>query len=184
MIQLGYWKYASGNWIHFSYEDEGFNFAAPQIWKGLFSYRKGWFVYTPLALIAIAGIIPIFRKYRAMSLGIVIFLAMNIYVVFSWYQWYYGGGFGSRPMIETYAVLAFPLAGLLEWVLRRRQKAARIFSAIILMLVLVLNIFQTYQYSLGVIPWDHTNKEYYWEVFLQLETTEEEWRLLDFDEGP
>lgn len=47
-LQLSYWKYSTGNWIHFSYEEEGFNFRKPEIINGLFSYRKGWLVYLSL----------------------------------------------------------------------------------------------------------------------------------------
>ena len=48
-VQFGYWRYITGHWLFYSYIDEGFNFLHPHIVKGLFSYRKGWFVYTVLS---------------------------------------------------------------------------------------------------------------------------------------
>lgn len=45
--QIVYWKYTTGNYLYFSYQNEGFFFNNPQIIKGLFGYRKGWFLYTP-----------------------------------------------------------------------------------------------------------------------------------------
>jgi hypothetical protein len=181
LIQLGYWKYATGNWIYFSYQDEGFDFSNPQIMNGLFSYRKGWFVYTPIALVGVLGLVVSLRKYFVMSLGMLLFLCINIYVIFSWHQWYYGGGFGARPLVESLVVVAFPLAALLDYIITKHILVRNSTYQILLLLV-VLNLFQTYQFSLGVIPWDHTNKDYYWRVFGKLSTTDEDWKLLHLDE--
>ncbi|MCO6493745.1 MAG: glycosyltransferase family 39 protein, partial [Phaeodactylibacter sp.] len=46
-IQLIYWKYVSGDWIVYSYQDQGFSWLSPHIRNGLFSYRAGWLMYTP-----------------------------------------------------------------------------------------------------------------------------------------
>jgi len=106
---------------------------------------------------------------------------VNIYIVFSWYQWYYGGGFGSRPMIESLAVLAFPMATVISYVLSLRGALKPLVMGLIISLV-GLNIFQTYQYSRGIIPWDHNNRAYYWRTFFNVEHTKGDWDLLDFDE--
>jgi hypothetical protein len=36
---------------------------------------------------------------------------------------------------------------------------------IVMGLFVVLNIFQTYQYSMGLIHWSRMSKEFYWRVF-------------------
>ena len=178
MIQLGYWKYITGEWIHYSYEEEGFNFLKPEIWNGLLSYRKGWFVYTPLAIVCIIGLVNLWRTFPKLFLGITTYLIVNVYIVFSWHQWYYGGGFGSRALIESYAVLSIPLACFVAWVLSVRSKVLKSFVGLILVSLVVLNLWQSYQFSLGTIPWDHNNKEYYWRVFFKKHRTEEDWKLL------
>ena len=182
MFQLGYWKYATGNWVHYSYEEEGFNFANPEIWKGLFSYRKGWFVYSPIAFISFIGFIALWKYYRKMVLPLLIYFVVTIYIVFSWHQWWYGGGFGARAMVESYALMAIPLAGLLYWIKNRNSKPLKIISSAIFVCLIALNMFQTYQFSIAVIPWDHTNKEYYWRVFLKDHRTDEDWQVLNFNE--
>ena len=51
--QMIYWNEMTGHWLYFSYgSDERFFFGDPAIIKGLFSYRKGLFIYTPLLLFA------------------------------------------------------------------------------------------------------------------------------------
>jgi len=180
-IQLIAWKYYSGDWIHYSYEEEGFDFRNPHIWEGLFSYRKGWFVWTPIALLALCGFLTMRGGHRSRILPLLLPVALAVYIVFSWGQWWYGGGFGARPMIEYFALLSFPLAALIRWGTAGKHALVRAGTIGVLALLMVYHSFQTYQYSLGVYPWDQTNKNYYWRVFLKLEKTEEDWKLLEWD---
>jgi len=177
-IQLCYWKYATRNWLYYSYGSERFNFLDPEILRGLFSYRKGWFVYTPLAFITLFGFIPTYNKHKIMTLGMVLFLCLHIYITFSWWQWYYGGGFGSRPMIEVTALLSFPLAILVDFI-KKQKKYFYYTVKLILLFLTCLSVFQSYQYSLSIIPYDHVNEKYYWRVFGKISVTDVDKKLLD-----
>lgn len=178
LIQMGYWKYVTGHWIHDSYEEEGFNFLHPHIWEGLFSYRKGWFVYTPVALICLLGLIIVKKQYPRFFWAIALYCLLNIYVVFSWYAWYYGGSFGCRALVESFAVLAFPLASLMRWIYSKRN-IIKITATGILVLFCALNIWQTYQYSLNIIPYDENTSAYYWRVFFKQKANTEDYHLLE-----
>lgn len=59
MIQFTYWKLACGSWLIDSYANpgEGLDLLAPHTVDFLFSFRKGWYVYTPLMLIATGAIL-------------------------------------------------------------------------------------------------------------------------------
>ncbi len=47
-----------------------------------------------------------------------------------------------------------------------------------------LNIWQTYQFNLGVIPWDYVTKEYYWRVFFKsTHTPEDDLLLMSIEEA-
>lgn len=177
-IQLGYWKYATGQWVYYSYTDEGFDFLRPKIWKGLFSYRKGWFVYTPLALFFCAGFIPLFKRRGRLFLPALAFILLHVYVVFSWRIWHYASAFSCRPMVEAMAVLSIPACGLIESVGGWRRSAARVGAWTVGLALLALNIFQTYQYSLKIIHFDRMTRAYYWRVFGKLSVTEEDRMLL------
>jgi hypothetical protein len=179
-IQLIYWKYITGDWVHYSYEGEFFNFAQPEIWNGLFSYRKGWFLWTPLAFISFFGFVPVYKYYRGWLMPILLFFLLDIYIVFSWNNWWYGGGFGCRPLIDALPLLAVPLACLVQWIKNSRKMVIRAMSIIIFSFVFLLSVFQTYQYSIGILPWDATNSKYYWRVFGKLKNTGEDWKLLKF----
>ena len=61
-IQLAYWKYAAGEWIVYSYGDQGFNWLHPKIWRGLMGVNIGWWLYTPLMLLAMFGWYGMYKK--------------------------------------------------------------------------------------------------------------------------
>lgn len=165
LVQLSYWKYVTGNWLVYSYGGEHFNFSDPQLFNGLFSYAKGWFVYTPVALVAVAGLWPLYRRNRALALLLLLHLSLSVYLVFSWAQWSYGGSFGCRPLIEVFGLLALPLAALIDATLKKRKLMLTIPLFIFLSFVTVLNMFQSFQLKKNVIQWDFTDKKSYWETF-------------------
>lgn len=163
--QLLYWKSQTGHFIFNSYMDQGkFYFQNPQIINGLFSYRKGWLLYTPVMVFAFLGFFWI-KKYAAnLVLPIVVFLAINIYVVYSWWCWWYGGSFGSRPMVDMYGIMAIPLAAFIERVLISKTWIKSI-AAFLLVGLISLNQFQTKQYRMSLLHFDSMTKEAYWGIF-------------------
>lgn len=179
--QLLYWKYVTGQYLYYSYGVEKFNFSEPQILKGLFSFRKGWFVYSPLVMIGFIGLIYSFfnKKYSFFSWMALIFFIIDIWVVFSWWNWYYGGSFGCRAMLETLALLAFPLTLIVSKVIDQKRKILKYVFFTIVALGIGLNLFQTWQYKRCIIHWDKMNQEYYWKVFLKKSVSTEDSKLLE-----
>jgi len=177
-IQLSYWKYTTGNFLHFSYEEEGFNFIQPDIWNGLFSFKKGWFIYTPIAFICIMGLIPLYKQHKKFLLPIIAFLSMFIYIVFSWWMWWYGWGFGARPMIESYAVLSIPLAAILTWV-RTKKTPYKTALFLTFSFFIWLNIYQTEQYKICTIHGDKMTQEYYWRVWNKMHPNPDDIKYLE-----
>lgn len=170
--QFFYWKTATGHWLYYSYQDEGFFFLKPQIWKGLFGFRKGWFVYTPVMLFAMAGIIMSFKLFKQFFFPIVFYQLINIYIILSWWCWWYGGSYGNRAFIDSYVLLAIPLAVFLSW-LFKQKKIVKIFSNAILILLILLNLFQVRQYYGGVLHYDSMTWKAYQKIWLKSHTTYE-----------
>jgi hypothetical protein len=180
MIQLSYWKYVTGAWIYDGYTEEGFVWTDPAIWKGLFSFRKGWFIYTPLALFMIWGIYSMRRRFSQHIPAVFVFILVNIYVVFSWWNWWYGGSFGARALVESMAVLSLPFAAFTEQLLCRNA-ATKLIAGTMLLLLMSLNMFQSYQCYKNIIHWDAMTRAYYFRVFLKTKTTEEDLKYLMTD---
>ena len=162
-ILLIYWKVITDQWLYFSYGDEGFFFLNPHVINGLFSFRKGWLIYTPLMALAIIGIPILFKKLKDFALPISIFFFLNIWVIFSWWTWWYGASFSSRPMIDSYPILAIPLALIVSYLLKKKWMA--IISIGIIVFFVRLNIFQTNQYRSTLLHYDSMTKEAYWAIW-------------------
>ena len=158
MPQLIYWKTVSGHWLYYSYGEEGFNFLKQQIWKGLTSFMNGWFIYTPVMLFVIPGFVILYRKFKAQFWPIFCFTLLHVYIVYSWHNWYYINSFGSRPMVETYALMAFPLIAVFSVVNRNWLKW--VIAGIVLFFI-VLNQHQTWQISQAIMLSEDGNKAYY-----------------------
>ncbi|MEN8122827.1 MAG: hypothetical protein ABFS35_20980 [Bacteroidota bacterium] len=170
--QLLYWKMQTGSFLYFSYGDEGFFFDNPQIINGLFGFRKGWLLYTPVMVFALIGIFFLKNKLKAFFLPILIFTVLNIYVILSWWSWWYGGSFGLRAFIDSYALLVFPLAAIISYFYKEKKKMARYFVLAFSILLIFHGIFQTKQYYNGAIHWDSMSKAAYWDSFGRLRPSE------------
>ena len=177
--QFIYWHWVSGEVFYFSYGEAGgrFFFNNPQIINILFSFKKGWLIYTPVMIFAIAGIFSLSRKRKEMVAAISVFLVLNIYILSSWWNWWYGGGFGLRSFTDSYAVMAIPFAAFIEAGWARRKLLSRAVTIIIALLILY-NQFQTRQYVNNAIHWWWMNREAYAETFLRLRPTERYWQLI------
>lgn len=173
--QLLYWKVQTGNWFFNSYFGEGFFFGNSHVLEGLFSYRKGWLVYTPMMIFAFIGLMFLSRKNKSFFIPVLTFLIVNTYVVYSWWSWWYGGGFGSRPMIDSYGLLAIPVASFYSAIIKTKGlRPILVFT--LALCFLFLNQFQGWQRRTNMIHWEGMTKKAYWNVFLKPRFhSEEEW---------
>lgn len=161
-IQMVIWKISTGHFIYYSYQDEGFDFMHPHIIDGLFSFKKGWLVYTPVMLLAFVGMAFCQKKY---NIPLITTLVIHCYIVFSWWCWWYGGSFGCRVMIVMYPILALPMAKLLE---RAKTKWAMIAAGLVLAFFMFWNVLQSYQVQKGILHYEDTNWQIYKESLFKI----------------
>jgi hypothetical protein len=172
--QLIYWKLYAGHWFYYSYDDPGvgFEFSSPYIFNFLFSFRKGWFIYTPLMIVSVVGFYHLYIKNRPVFWPIFIYSILNLYIVSSWSCWWYAGGsFSSRSMVSSYPLLAIPFGYFLiqnhkKWIL------------CLLGLIVALNIFQTWQSHKRILSNDRMTAAYYFKIFGKLSASESDKKLL------
>ncbi|MCL4856837.1 MAG: hypothetical protein KJZ55_06155 [Flavobacteriales bacterium] len=161
--QFWYWKIVSGKFLYYSYNEEGFYFTDPKILEGLFSFRKGWLIYTPIMAFSIIGLYFLKDKLKKLLVPISIFTVLNIYIIFSWWCWWYGGTYGQRVMIDSYAMLAIPLAAFVKYADDKRI-VNYLFYGITLFFIW-LNIFQTYQFENQCLHYDSMSSKLYFKQF-------------------
>jgi hypothetical protein len=177
--QFIYWRYISGMFFFFSYGDLGGSFFwhNPQIFNILLSYKKGWFVYTPIMFIAFLGIFILPWKLKKAFLPILLFKILNIYILASWWSWWFGGGFGLRAFIDSYALMAIPFAAVVTFAIEQR-KIIKFPVIALLSLLIWFSYFQTKQYTREAIHYWWMNKEAYWETFLKKRPTDKYKQLI------
>jgi hypothetical protein len=130
----------------------------------LFSFNKGWFIYTPMMMLVFPGLYLLAERNRTIFFGLFFFFLFWFLLAASHPMWNAGAGFGQRFFIETYAVLALPLGYLVQWILQRKPWI-RICLLILPTFFLLLNLFQTWQYTKKIIVAENMNQEYYRMVF-------------------
>jgi hypothetical protein len=167
--QFIYWKTITGNLFYYSYGEEGFFFLEPKFIKSLFSYRSGWLVYSPIMAIALVGFpFMIKQKTKEAFAPILLFTFINMWILFSWWCWWWGGSFGLRPLIDSYAFLAIPFAASIFFI--SKQKIwLKIISFSLVVLLNAYGIFMTAKYHFHSIHFDGMNKELFWYNFNRLE---------------
>ena len=169
-IQLLYWKGATGHWMVDPYTNpaEGLDFNSPHTMNFLFSYRKGWLLYTPMMLFALLGLFWLHRHFRAAATGVIALLLLYVYVTSSWTNWWYADSFSARPMVALYGVLSLALAALITEL--KAHKPWLRWPVFVGMIACVLfNLFQRWQFEHGLIHISRMTEKAYWAVFGQTE---------------
>lgn len=177
--QMFYWHSKTGHWIYDTYKNAGvgLDIFSPHIWNSLFSYRKGWLLYTPIMIFSLFGLYFLYKNNRKIFLPIIVSLVVSSYIVFSWTEWWYGAGFSNRPMITYYALLGIALGYFLLEVKKWNLGLRMLFASCVVFMIF-LNQFQWWQLRNYILDPYRTTKEYYWATFLKTKVKPEYNELL------
>jgi hypothetical protein len=160
MPQLLYWHHLTGHFIVNAYaSNPKLELTHPHLLAVAFSIRKGLFFWTPLVALALAGLPFLRSRAPAVLLATPAVLAVNFWVVASWSQWWYGGSFGQRALVDSLPLVALGLAGLFDWARATRALAPVALAAV---LTSCLALHGMAEYWLGNIPYDDTT----WQIYL------------------
>jgi hypothetical protein len=162
--QLWLYHRATGRWFISSYGTLGFTFGSPHIAGVLVSPTKGLFFYAPLLLLAIPGLAALPGRLRAWRPAIAVLLALNTYLIASWWDWQFGASYGHRGFVDLYPLFALGLAA--AFTRASATPAVRGATATVVVLLCVLSIFQMLQYWHGILPMSDVTWAQYRELFL------------------
>lgn len=165
--QLIYWKIKTGHFIYDSYKNPGIglDIFSPHILEVLFSYRKGWILYTPVMIFSLIGFFVLYKNYRNIFYAIFIYFLISFWVISSWTEWWYGAGFSIRPLITSYPILAISMGSYLNEI--KKYKWVNIFSILMIILLILFNQFQWWQLRNYILDPYRTTEKYYWAIFLK-----------------
>jgi hypothetical protein len=163
-VQLILYKIETGRFWVDSYPGERFFWTEPEIANILFSYYRGFFVYTPLAFLSLGGLYVVWKQSPFRALSFIAFFGVLTYFLSAWWSWSYGGGFGLRAYVEFYPLFALLLAAALE----NLRGVFRTGFIVLVFLCVVICQIQTYQYRYDYETWSAMTGKRYWEVFLRI----------------
>lgn len=158
-LQCGTWYMQTGHWFVRAYSSEGFYFLHPQIFNVLLSFQNGWFVYTPLALISLFGLVNLYQINKVSFYSCFLAIIVWLYLVSCWWCWSYEDGFEHRAFIDIYALVAIGMAHLFPSAKNKIYAFAsplkkKIISGSLLLgcgLFLTVSLIQTYQYCNNIM---------------------------------
>lgn len=179
--QLIYWKYQTGSFFYNSYWNQNsFDLSESHFSKVFFSIRKGWFVYSPLIVLCFIGFFFLRKDaVKNARFSLFIFIGLNIFILTHVPVWFNAGSFGQRFMVQSYAILAIPLGALVDYIYNKRLSLKVGFATICLLLI-SLNLFQTWQFERWIIPGDGMTWQYYkYSFFKTSYLTKEESYMLE-----
>lgn len=144
--QFLYWKYSTGNYVAYSYEGEGFtNILKPRLAELWFSTNNGLFIFNPIVIFILAGIIYLYRQSRLKSLLLGGYFILISLIFASWHDWTYGCSYGSRPFTEYFALLSFPFSMYVQK-LTFRTKIGKA-TVLIMIILIVYNMKLIFSYD-------------------------------------
>jgi hypothetical protein len=146
-LQLLTWHLQSGSWIYYSYIGESFNWTQPALWQTLFSSRHGLFFWSPVFLLAVAGLVLRARDtiVQCWFFGAVLLWYANS----AWQTWWFGDSFGARAFLELFGLFGIGL-GLTFESLRNKPRL----SGALIALTLAFNTLVMAFYITHHIPHD------------------------------
>lgn len=137
--QLLYWQYMFGSPVHYAYEGESFsNWASPRFAEVWIAPLNGLFLYNPLWLVMIAGVVWMAISRRRNGFLLLGFFLLASYVVAAWHSWFFGCGYGHRAFIDFLPLYALPLALVI------RQWSGRLRGVAVAGLVMALTAMTSY----------------------------------------
>lgn len=109
--QFIYWKQCFGSPIAYSYGNESFAYLfSPKFLEVWFSPNNGLFIYSPVLILSIVGIIILILKKNKNGVLIGGIFILASYIFSSWWNYWFGCSYGARSFVEYYPLLMFPFA--------------------------------------------------------------------------
>lgn len=173
--QLSYWLYKTGQVYYDTYKNPGvgLDVFSPHILDSLISYKKGWFIYTPVIILNLFGLVFMYRRNKGLFIAGFTYFFLSFYIITSWTEWWYGAAYSNRPLIVTYPILFLGLGYLFQYLSEKKSLVLNAGIGLYILCATALNVFQWWQMRVGILDPYRTTKEYYWATFLQTEMNPE-----------
>lgn len=154
-VQMLVWNTLNGSPFLSGYlmnPEQSFSWFSPHLVEVLFSTEHGLFLWHPIYLFALAGLVWFWRTDRLLTGLLLLGFLMQLYIIAAWSYWSQADAFGGRMFLASLPIFAIGLASLFH---RIKGKAFAWSTAIGVAGVLLLwNALFLVQYRMGFISMD------------------------------
>ncbi len=147
-----FWRVVFGAWIANTYSIYGqfLDLLNPRIGYVLFSSDRGLFTWTPVALLAVLGFLPLWQRDRRLSIMLAVAYIPQFYLIAAT-MWGPGASFGNRYLLNLWPAFTLGLAALADWS-RQRLKLPPAALTLLGGAFVVWNLLLFAQYVLEWVP--------------------------------
>ena len=156
------WYLQTGKLFFNPYHGEHYYFNNAHFFGALFSFRKGWLLFTPLMIVCLMGLFKLRNKME--TLNVFLFFILIVFINSCWWSWTFGPtSFSQRAMVDFYIIPGILLAYFI-----RSIQTKTTFLYVIIVCISLLNILQSQQFRTGIIPGDVSSSETYFKNFFRI----------------
>lgn len=145
-------KIIYGSYFHMGYTEQWF-WNSPAFFKVCFSSDHGLFSWTPILLLAVAGLFALKKYDRILAIYLGIVFVVYLYAMGCYENWQGLSSYGSRFFVALTPIFVLGLATLFDWLAHAwRERRAMIFSYSAVAVLIVWNLGLMFQWGMHLIP--------------------------------
>lgn len=163
-VQSIIWYFQNGKLIQWTYKDNGLYLFSPNTLQMLFGFNSGFFIYTPLCLFLLLGLIPMYNEHKYKFTVLALFVLFMFYILSCHWAYTYFDGLSIRALVDFYPVFAIVGVKLFSGKIVGFLKSV---SLSVISACVLLNLIFCYQYKAGILPPAGMNKEKFTYIFLK-----------------
>ncbi len=147
------------------YAPYGFYWTRPQLISMLFGFNAGFFIYTPLCLLLLLGLVFTYGENRFLFFSISFFLLLLFYFFSAYSAYTYYDGLGIRVLVDYYAL--FALLGAKLFAALQARKVLYGVGTVAALLLVGINMVYCYQGSVNILQRSGMNYNKWKYIFLK-----------------
>lgn len=160
--QMWYWYEMNGQLILRTGEEGHKFWNRPKLAAVLFDPQNGLFLYSPIVLIMVAGLVRSWRRREDSAPALTLIFILATYFFASWRAWWYGGAFGHRAFIDLYPLLALPFAGLVDGIFSWSRRWLQVLTLAGIAFLIWYSVAMSHLYTRIGGPWDGQDWRWNW----------------------
>jgi hypothetical protein len=149
--QFFVWRALYGQWLAMPQGNDWMQWGRPQFGNVLLSDWHGLFTWTPIVAVAVAGLVPLYRRDRRIGLCVAAAFLVSLYANAVVLEWWAGSAYGSRRFVSCFPIFVLGFAAVVDRLASRLVPLVGVAFAFIITNGLLLLQYQVFMHGLKEI---------------------------------